>query len=103
MRVIAAKTLRLYWEKEPRAGQALKSWFYEADQASWESPQALKQQYRNASILTGKRVVFNIRGNDFRLIVDVEYPLKLVFVVWIGTHAEYDKIDARTIAYVKAD
>lgn len=103
MRVIAVKTLRLFWEKEPKAEQALKSWNAEAEQAVWTSPPALKQQYRNASVVTGKRVVFNIRGNEFRLIVDVEYRLKLVFIVWIGTHAEYDKIDARTIAYVKAD
>ncbi len=103
MRVIAAKTLRLYWKKEPRSEQALKSWYSEAEQASWNSPQALKQQYQNASVLTGKRVVFNIHGNEFRLIVDIEYRLKLVFIVWIGTHAEYDKSDARTIAYVKAD
>lgn len=103
MRVIAAKTLRSYWAKEPRAEQALKSWYSEAEQASWDSPHALKQQYRNASILGGKRVVFNIHGNEFRLIVDVEYRRKLVFIVWVGTHAEYDKFDARTVAYAKAD
>ena len=59
----------------------------------------LKAKYRNASILTSKRVVFNIKGNDFRLIVDIEYRLKIIFIVWIGTHKQYDKIDAKTISY----
>lgn len=102
MRVIAVKTLRLFWEREPQAEQALKSWFAEAEQAVWTSPQELKQQYRNASILTNKRVIFNIHGNSYRLILDIEYRLKLVFIVWIGTHVEYDKIDARTISYGQA-
>lgn len=60
-------------------------------------PQELKEQYRNASVLSQKRVVFNIHGNHYRLVVDIEYRLKIVFLVWFGSHEEYDKIDARRI------
>jgi hypothetical protein len=59
----------------------------------------LKAKYGNASIISSKRVVFNLKGNDYRLIVDIEYRLKIVFIVWFGTHNEYDKIDARTVRY----
>jgi mRNA interferase HigB len=71
--------------------------------AVWNNPNELKALYRNASILNNKRVVFNIHGNSFRLIVDIEYRLKIVFVVWFGTHKQYDNIDAKTISYVKAN
>lgn len=101
MRVIATKTIRQYWEKHPQTEQSLKAWLQEVEQSNWESPQALKLKYRNASVLSGKRVVFNIKGNQYRLIVDIEYRLKIVFVVWFGTHAEYDLIDSKTVKYVK--
>lgn len=80
-----------------------KAWYGETEAASWSSPNQLKDQYHNASILTEKRVVFNIHGNAFRLIADIEYRLKIVFVVWFGTHKQYDKIDARKIGYAKAN
>ncbi|MBL7756005.1 MAG: type II toxin-antitoxin system HigB family toxin [Chitinophagaceae bacterium] len=70
---------------------------------NWGNRNDLKDQYRNASILTDKRVVFNIHRNKFRLIVDIEYRLKIVFVVWFGTHAQYDKPEAKNISYAKAD
>lgn len=73
------------------------------EQSNWESPQSLKLKFRNASIISGKRVVFNINGNNFRLITDIEFRLKIVFIVWFGTHSEYDLIDAKTISYVKAN
>lgn len=101
MRIIAVKTLKNYWEKEPLVEQALKSWNEEAEKATWKSPQELKQQYVNASIVSNKRVIFNIHGNKYRLIVDIEYRLQIAFIVWIGTHTEYDKIDAKTINYAK--
>ena len=103
MRVIAVKTLKEQWTANPQAEQALLAWYEEAEIAQWNSPNELKQQYRNASILTDKRVVFNIHGNTYRLIVDIEYRLKIVFVVWFGTHKQYDKIDAKKVSYVKAD
>ena len=75
----------------------------EVEKATWNSPNELKLQFQNASIVTAKRVVFNIHGNSFRLIVDIEYRLKIVFIVWFGTHKQYDLIDAKKISYVKAD
>jgi mRNA interferase HigB len=103
VRIIARKTLKQFWEQHPTAEQALLAWSEETENADWNSPQQLKEHYRNASILSNKRVVFNIKGNDFRLLVDIEYKLKIVFIVWIGTHKEYDNIDAKNIDYVKPD
>lgn len=103
MRIIAVNTIRDFWVKYPNSEQSLKAWVQEVEQSNWESPQALKLKYRNASILNGKRVVFNINGNKFRLIVDIEYRLKIVFVVWFGSHAKYDLIDSKTVEYVKAN
>lgn len=103
MRIIATNTIREYWEKYPYTEQSFKSWVQEVEQSNWESPQSLKLKFRNASIISGKRVVFNINGNNFRLIIDIEFRLKIVFIVWFGTHSEYDLIDAKTISYVKAN
>lgn len=103
MRVIAVRTLKEYWTGNPQAEQALLAWYEEAETAQWNSPNELKMQYRSASILTDKRVVFNIHGNSYRLIVDIEYRLKIVFVVWFGTHKQYDKVDAKKVRYAKAD
>jgi mRNA interferase HigB len=103
MRIIAVKTLKEYWEEFQQAEQALLSWYEEVEAATWNHPNELKAQYRNASILTDKRVVFNIHGNSYRLIVDIEYRLKIVFVVWFGTHNQYDKIDAKKVSYVKTN
>ena len=101
MRIITVGTIKMAIKKYPGAEQSLLSWFEEAKNADWQNPNALKQQYKNASVLSAKRVVFNIHGNTFRLLVDIEYRLKIIFIVWFGTHKEYDKIDAKTISYVK--
>lgn len=103
MRVIAINTIRYYWGEYPETEQSLKSWLQEVEQSNWETPQTLKLKYRSASILTGKRVVFNINGNKYRLVVDIEFRLKIVFVVWFGTHAEYNLIDSKTVTYVKTN
>ena len=103
MRIIAISTLKLFWEENVDAEQHLRSWIQETKIAEWGNPNVLKQQFRNASILNTKRVVFNIRGNHYRLIVDIEYRLKIVFIVWIGAHSDYDKIDAENIDYVKTN
>ncbi|MCF2490157.1 type II toxin-antitoxin system HigB family toxin [Dyadobacter sp. CY347] len=103
MRIIAVKTLKEYLETYPRAEQALLSWFEEVEISDWNSPNALKEHYGNASILSNKRVVFNIHGNSYRLIVDIEFRLKIVFIVWFGTHDAYDKIDAKTISYDRSN
>ena len=97
MRIIARRTLREFWEVHPDAEQPLKAWFVEAMKAQWQSPNDIKQTYRNASIVGNNRVVFNIKGNDYRLIVHVRYDIGIVFIRFIGTHREYDKVDASII------
>jgi mRNA interferase HigB len=101
MRIIKEKTIAGYCQlnKYKQAKESLQAWIYEVRYSSWGSANELKLKYRSASILSSKRVVFNIKGNDFRLITDIEYKLKIVFIVWFGTHAEYTKIDAKTIGY----
>ena len=97
MNIVAVKFLRAFWEKHPDAEQALKSWAYEAKKAAWKQPAEIKEQFRSASILKNRRVVFNIKGNDYRLIVSVAYQYQAVYVKFIGTHQEYDAIDAETV------
>lgn len=97
MRVIAVSTLRAFWKRHPEAEQPLKAWYEEASHAHWTQPSDIKDQYRRASILKNRRVVFNIKGNDYRLIVAVAYQLQIVYVKFISTHKEYDAVDAETI------
>jgi len=97
MRVIAVSTLRSFWERHPDAEQPLKAWYEEALQAAWAQPADIKVMYRNASVLKNRRVVFNIKGNDYRLIVAIAYKLQIVYVKFIGTHKEYDQVDAETV------
>ncbi|MCD4774177.1 MAG: type II toxin-antitoxin system HigB family toxin [Bacteroidales bacterium] len=96
-RIIAKKTLRKYWEKHPECEQYLKTWYETARTSNWKSPNEIKKTYANASILRDNRVVFNIKGNYFRLIVKFNYERQWAFIRFIGTHAEYDKINAETI------
>jgi mRNA interferase HigB len=100
VRVISKQTLRRFWadsERRSDARRALEAWHREARRAKWASPQDIKRQYSTASILKGGRVVFNICGNRFRLVVKINYPAGIVFVRFVGTHAEYDAIDAETV------
>lgn len=97
MRVIAVSCLRSFWEMNPDAGQHLKSWVVEVKKAKWNQPADIKEQYRSASILKNRRVVFNIKGNAYRLVVSVAYRYQSVYVKFIGTHSEYDAIDAETV------
>jgi mRNA interferase HigB len=101
MRLIKEKTLTYYCSlsKYRQAEEPLKAWAYEVKFSIWNNTNELKSKYGNASIISSKRVVFNIKGNDYRLIVDIEYKLNIVFIVWFGTLKEYDKIDAKTIKY----
>lgn len=103
MRIISRKTLISFWEKHGDSEQSLRAWFDEAENASWSSASELKQQYKNASIITKKRVVFNIKGNHYRLVVDIEFKLGIIFIVWIGSHTEYDKLNIKEITYVKSN
>jgi mRNA interferase HigB len=97
MRVIAVSTLRAFWARFPDAEQPLKAWYEEAKSAAWTQPAEIKAQYRSASVLKNRRVVSNIKGNDYRLIVAVAYKLQIVYVKFVGTHKEYDAVDAETI------
>jgi mRNA interferase HigB len=97
MRVIAVSTLRAFWERHPDAEQPLKAWYEEATNATWAQPADIKARYRSASVLKNRRVVFNVKGNDYRLIVAIAYKLQIVYVKFVGTHQEYDAVDAQTI------
>lgn len=97
MRVIAISTLRAFWEKHPDAQTPLRAWYALASRAQWKSPADIKQAYRNASFTTNNRVVFNVNGNDYRLVVLVRYDKGLLFVKFVGTHAQYDKINVLTV------
>ena len=99
MRIIARSTLRQFWEKHPDAEQPLKAWYDEASRAEWNSPTDIKSTYRNTSIIGNNRVVFNIKGNDYRLVTAIDYRRKTVFIKWLGPHSQYDKIDVRTVRY----
>lgn len=97
MRVIAKKILRDFWEKYTDSEQQLKTWYKEASKASWNNPNVIKNEYAKASILKSGRVVFNICGDKYRLIVDINYNRQWVFIRFIGNHSEYDKVDADKI------
>lgn len=97
MRVISKKHLIEYWLRHPDAEQSLKAWHDEAILAEWKTPQDIKDQYRSASIIAGNRVVFNIKGNDHRLIIAVAYRFGAVYIKFVGTHAAYDKVDAAIV------
>jgi mRNA interferase HigB len=100
MRVIAVSTLRAFWERHPDAEQPLRAWYEEATSATWGQPADIKARYRTASVLKNRRVVFNIKGNEYRLIVAIAYKLQIVYVKFIGTHKAYDAVDAETIESV---
>ena len=99
MRIITRAALRDFWEIHPDSEQALKTWFQVTKIADWESPDDIRLLYPNAklSFLRNNRVIFGICGNKYRLVVKIEYTKKLVFIRFVGTHAEYDKIDATYI------
>jgi mRNA interferase HigB len=97
MRIIARSTLCEFWENHAEAEPSLRAWIDDAAQADWQSPTDIKSIYANASIIANNRVVFNIKGNKYRLIVHMRYEISIIFIRFIGTHAEYDKVDAETI------
>lgn len=97
MRVIAKKILREFWDKYTDSEQQLKTWYKEASNAKWSSPNDIKREYAKASIIGDSRVVFNICGNKYRLIVRINYERQWVFIRFIGTYKEYDNIDAKNV------
>ena len=97
VRIISRRTLREFWERHEDAQQSLRAWYSEAKAADWQGPTDIKHRYPSASILANNRVVFNIKGNRYRLVTAVRYDLGIVFIRFVGTHADYDRIDAREI------
>ncbi len=97
MRIIAMSALRSFWEKHPQAEEPLRVWYAQAAGAQWKTPADIKTHFRNASIVGNNRVVFNIKGNDFRLVVAVVYRAGVLFIKFVGTHEEYDRIDVATV------
>lgn len=97
MRIISITSLKQFWETHNQAEQPLKAWVDEVKKAQWKTPRDIKDKYRSADFLSNNRVVFNIKGNDYRLIVAVAYRFQAVYIKFVGTHTEYDKIDADTV------
>jgi mRNA interferase HigB len=97
MRIYSKSTLRDFWEKHVDAQEPLSTWYTIVRAAEWKSPAEVKQRYPDASILPNNRVVFNMKGNHYRLVVGVHYDTQRIFVRFVGTHKEYDRIDAETV------
>ncbi len=96
-RIVAKRTIREFWEKQIDSKEYLQTWYQTARTAVWRKPSDIKDFYANVSILKNSRAVFNIKGNDYRLVVKINYERQWIFIRFIGTHDEYDKIDANTI------
>jgi mRNA interferase HigB len=97
VRIISRRRLVEFWKLHPDAEQPLRAWYAETKKANWKSPAEIKAIYQSVSILSDNRVVFNIKGNTYRLVVIVEYSQGKMFIRFVGTHAEYNRIDAGTI------
>jgi len=99
MRIFSRKTLREFWEQPDCADseQPLKAWYDEASKANWKTPNDIKALYKNSSILKDSRVVFNIHGNKYRLIVKINYSFSAIYIRFIGTHKQYNKINANEV------
>ena len=97
MRVISRSTLRNFWEKHADAETPLKTWFSEVKKAERKNFNQLKAQFGNASVVGNDRAVFNIKGNDYRLVTALDYEKQILWIRFIGTHKAYDKIDAKNI------
>ena len=97
MRIISRRALREFWEVHTDAQKALEAWYIDTKQAKWKTPSDIKRVYRNASFVANNRVVFNIKGNRYRLVVAIAYKSGIVYIRFVGTHGEYDKIDVTTI------
>ena len=97
MRIIKRGALREYWEQHPDAAEPLKSWYREVKAADWRSPHDVKAMFKNASLVGDRRIVFNIAGNKYRLVVKFNYPYRVAYIRFIGTHAEYDEINVEEV------
>ena len=97
MHIIALKTLRTFWESHPDIEDSLRSWHNQVEKEIWETPRQVMESFPNARIIGGNRAIFNIKGNRYRLVTHIDYAMKRVYVRFVGTHAEYDRIDAAEI------
>jgi mRNA interferase HigB len=97
MKIVAVSALKRFWARHPDSEQSLKAWYDEAKHAVWTTPRQIKARYASASFVGKNRVVFNIKGNDYRLVVAIAYRFRAVYIKFVGTHAQYDKIDAATV------
>ena len=97
VRVISRKTLKEFWERHPDVRQPLQAWYDDAKRSMWTSPADIRTVYRNASFVGSNRVVFNLKGNSYRLVVAIRYEYGIVFIRFVGTHQEYDRIDAAKV------
>ncbi len=97
MRIISRRTIKEFSELHPDARQSLQAWYADARHARWRSPADIKAVYRNVSLVPNNRVVFNIKGNTYRLVAAIQYELGIVYIRFVGTHQEYDRIDAATV------
>jgi len=97
VRIISIKHLKDFWILHPQSEQALKAWHAEAKIAIWSTPQDIKNRYPNASFIGSNRVVFNIKGNHYRLIIAMAYRFGAVYIKFVGTHAAYNAVDAGTV------
>jgi mRNA interferase HigB len=99
VRIIARKTLQAFWKRRgcADAGQPLLAWFSEVQKAQWKGPADVRKLYRSADFVANNRVIFNIEGNKYRLVVGIKYSASIVFIRFIGTHADYDKIDPASV------
>lgn len=94
MRILSKRTLREFWEQHPAAADSLDGWYRTVQRAHWTTPADVRSRYPDASILSNNRVIFNIRGNRYRLVVRIDYDDGMVFIRFVGTHAQYDRINA---------
>lgn len=97
MRIISRKALRRFWERYADSEQPLRAWFREASRADWKSPAQIKAAYRSASLVGNDRVVFNIAGNKYRLVVRVNYHYRVIYIRFVGTHRQYDRINVKEV------
>ncbi|WKC46031.1 type II toxin-antitoxin system HigB family toxin [Pseudomonas veronii] len=97
MRIIAISQLKTFWQKYPDSEQSLLAWIDEVKEANWQTPADIKGQFRHASVLKSRRVVFNIKCNDYRLVVAVVYRYSALYIKFVGTHKQYDAVDADTV------
>jgi mRNA interferase HigB len=101
MHLIAKKTLVRFYEKYPLAKQQVLAWAAFVEKAEWKKPSDVVESLPKTDVINSKRIIFNIKGNDYRLIADIEYRFQKVFIVWIGTHSQYNEINAKDVKYTK--